>query len=413
MFSSIAKLFCCKPNESNEDRLDRINSSTMNSNFLTPMSTITSTTQKFLSLIQPHEGDITTIGLKALEKLNKYTIIKIAFINTHCLMLIDNDYERILAGFGSNMMGQLGLNIIPNDINHNYYKELTIIQLQLIKNKRIIDFATCEKYSIVLLDCKEYSKRKLICFGTNPWSNSNSSSSNHKDKVNEMDIKIDLFSIDKVYLTHNGSMLILQSKTHGLYIKDNSSHNNTFRLLHQFNQKIVSLSIMNQFIVVALSNNTIVTFGSNFYINNSDNINQNRKRNNSSSSNIFSNHMIKKVACGLNHALILCQDGAVFSFGENKYNQCNGEYDEYLNDPRAVVFDDNEKLVIVDIACGDTFSLAITNNGNTFIWGTSDFFFVQDESPITDPKKIDKLYLDNVKAIYAFGNSALCFGEMN
>lgn len=76
---------------------------------------------------------------------------------------------------------------------------------------------------------------------------------------------------------------------------------------------------------------------------------------------------IRKVVCGWGHTLLL-SDHQVMSWGWNLHGQCGLGHKEFVSVPqpvRALAGTD-----IVDIAAGSTHSVALTQAGEVFIWGS-------------------------------------------
>lgn len=320
-------------------------------------------------------------------------------------MLLTSEIEGdIFAGFGSNKKGQLGFELNSrNSDKDDYYCEPKQIYTFPLKKRKIIDFATCNDYSIILIEDYKKGKRILFRFGIDTF-NSNQLSSSIMTPINEEECQIDLINIDKIYLTSNGSMILLQSNRNTVYIKDNTPFSH-FRELHHFMNKIISMSTGMNNVIISLNNNTIVSFDSNHTITNDEDNKEEQQK-------YFNHHLIRKVICGLRHTLVLCQDGALFSFGDNTYYQCGGNEQKNYTKPHPIIFESmKERVFICDISCGDSFSMAKSTRGDVYIWGTVPFFFTHGENVYFSPQKIDQLSANNVKKLYAFTNSALFYIE--
>lgn len=367
--------------------------------------------RRCLALLQPEAKELIYLNFRTIDPFNNYSVEKIAFGNDHCLLLLTSDIEGdIFGGFGSNKKGQLGLELnFRNSSKDDYYSEPKEIYTFPLKKRKIIDFATCDDYSIILIEDYEKGKRRLFRFGidsfnSNQTSPSSLSSSCPITPINEEECHIDMISIDKVHLTINGSLILLQSNKNTVYIKDNTRFGQ-FRELHHFMNKIISMSTGMNNVIISLNNNTIVSFDSNHSIRNEE---DNRK---DDQQKYFDNHLIRKVICGLRHTLVLCQDGALFSFGDNSYYQCGGNEKSYTK-PYPIIFKSSkERIFICDISCGDSFSMAKSTRGDIYIWGTVPFFFTHGENVYFTPQKIDQLFSNNVKKLFAFNNSALFYIE--
>ncbi|XP_059823883.1 RCC1 and BTB domain-containing protein 1-like isoform X2 [Hypanus sabinus] len=83
-------------------------------------------------------------------------------------------------------------------------------------------------------------------------------------------------------------------------------------------------------------------------------------------SSMFSNKRVVKVACGSNHSMVLTTDGEVYSWGSNSSGQVGsgsgfGSTATQATPRRVVHGLENRK--VVTIACGQQFSMAVTDNG--------------------------------------------------
>ena len=87
---------------------------------------------------------------------------------------------------------------------------------------------------------------------------------------------------------------------------------------------------------------------------------------------------LTKITCGRSHSVALDERGSVYCWGACSYGQCSGPSDMSLSSlrrksglvpPRQV--EALAKVCIVDIAAGDTHTLALTGGGRVFAWGGS------------------------------------------
>jgi E3 ubiquitin-protein ligase HERC4 len=78
------------------------------------------------------------------------------------------------------------------------------------------------------------------------------------------------------------------------------------------------------------------------------------------------NKRLKQIACGFNHTLFLLDDGTLYSSGSNDYEQLG--HDKSRKKPEQIFA--LETQVIVNIAAGHSFSLALNNKGQLFCWGS-------------------------------------------
>ena len=95
---------------------------------------------------------------------------------------------------------------------------------------------------------------------------------------------------------------------------------------------------------------------------------------------------IERVAAGQNHSLVLHAKGdTMYAFGNNNYGQCgvpkenNSKQGLYVLLPTPVPLPNVEEQSlhkvgrVVDIACGESHSLAITSQGRLYSWGYGEY----------------------------------------
>ncbi|XP_018392810.1 PREDICTED: RCC1 and BTB domain-containing protein 1-like [Cyphomyrmex costatus] len=93
---------------------------------------------------------------------------------------------------------------------------------------------------------------------------------------------------------------------------------------------------------------------------------------------------IKTFAYGFGpHVLALMKDGKIYSWGCNNYGQVgNGSYDQVvtptlINIPNLNNLDGKR---VVDIACGSYHSIALTESGEVYAWGINDYRIIKKDS---------------------------------
>lgn len=80
------------------------------------------------------------------------------------------------------------------------------------------------------------------------------------------------------------------------------------------------------------------------------------------------------VACGFNHTLAVTSEGHVYGWGYNKHGRVGvGSGDYVIGTPTKVVFPDDDGTKIRAVSCGRHFSVAISDTGKIFVWGSNEY----------------------------------------
>ncbi|KAL3868352.1 hypothetical protein ACJMK2_041166 [Sinanodonta woodiana] len=81
------------------------------------------------------------------------------------------------------------------------------------------------------------------------------------------------------------------------------------------------------------------------------------------------NNLIKGVAMGTSHTAVVSVDGQCFTFGANQFGQLGYQTD--FNSKQGQMVKALQMYRIVRVACGDTFTVAVSEDGEIFSWGKS------------------------------------------
>ncbi|XP_015608978.1 RCC1 and BTB domain-containing protein 1 isoform X3 [Cephus cinctus] len=82
----------------------------------------------------------------------------------------------------------------------------------------------------------------------------------------------------------------------------------------------------------------------------------------------LSDKFVIDIACGSHHSLVLTDEGEVYAWGQNNCGQVGSGISSNQCAPRKVNSSLSTKKVI-SIACGQTSSIAVTDNGDVYAWG--------------------------------------------
>ncbi|CAF1465462.1 unnamed protein product [Rotaria magnacalcarata] len=80
----------------------------------------------------------------------------------------------------------------------------------------------------------------------------------------------------------------------------------------------------------------------------------------------FNDYACTQVACSLTHSIFLLNDGSVYTAGSNEYSQLGREGRTSV--PEKVILPQHAE--VVQVACGQHFSVCLTSNGKVVIWGS-------------------------------------------
>lgn len=84
----------------------------------------------------------------------------------------------------------------------------------------------------------------------------------------------------------------------------------------------------------------------------------------------LSDKNVVQIACGTSHSLVLTDQGNLYAWGRGFEGQLGlSETIEVASVPAFVKFFHKEKMTITQIAAGDCYSLAVTDKGEMFSWG--------------------------------------------
>eukprot|EP00794_Sanderia_malayensis_P007994 gene7994-8853_t len=79
------------------------------------------------------------------------------------------------------------------------------------------------------------------------------------------------------------------------------------------------------------------------------------------------NEPIKMIRTGTSHTALLTDDGVIYTVGSNTFNQLGYQREDNVLTPQKVLA--LEDKIVTSVGCGDTFSVAVTEDGDVYTWG--------------------------------------------
>eukprot|EP01083_Nonionella_stella_P042546 114876_1 len=83
---------------------------------------------------------------------------------------------------------------------------------------------------------------------------------------------------------------------------------------------------------------------------------------------------ILQIVCGIQHTLMLDDDGVVWGFGMNDFGQLAFNRIEVVTSPMKLRYFTSRRIKIKTIACGHHHNVALDVHGNVFCWGDNRWF---------------------------------------
>jgi alpha-tubulin suppressor-like RCC1 family protein len=224
----------------------------------------------------------------------------------------------------------------------------------------------------------------------------------------------------------NGSDVIVVTKGDKVYSFGNNSngclgfdHRNPIekpKLINELSGKeIVNFSCGYRHVIAISKNNTLYSWGQNDCGQMGDGT-TNESSNKPKIINKLCDKNIIDISCGYAYSLALSNSGEVYAWGSNTCGQIGiGSAERYFTSPQKINVLDKES--IVSISCGGEHSLALSKSGNVFNWGFNAGKvpkMIVTENNIIVQKIIcgrdHSLLLSNEGFVYAFGRNR--FGQL-
>ena len=303
-----------------------------------------------------------------IKKFSEGSVKKIVCGNSHCLLQM---YNGQLYGFGGNEEGQLGLKVSDSTRYIDSPKKISINVNNL--NRFIIkDIAAGDNFSLVLIRQDEVDY--IVQFSLDKTDKYRIKSSEH------INVRVDyspsnsseIGEIENIYAFGQRKMFITSQQkifVGGIDFKNNDLEE--YIELKGFGgsdsqgnkRKVTSFHMGMNHCVILADDGCLYGLGDNTY---------GELGNKKMKCDLFQKiptnfeSKIKEISSGARHLLILLENGDLYCMGDNSEGQCFS-YSLRLSEPIKVELETN--LKVVHCFSGTTHNLIVLENGNVMTWG--------------------------------------------
>lgn len=90
---------------------------------------------------------------------------------------------------------------------------------------------------------------------------------------------------------------------------------------------------------------------------------------------------------GKSHTAVLTNDGKLYTFGDGAYGALGNGNTSFSHTPNLVTYFESQNETVVQVDCGKSHSIALTESGKVFTWGKGDTrnFFTRPWIPAGNP----------------------------
>lgn len=290
------------------------------------------------------------------QKIKIVTVSK-SIASFHVFFIADTG---IIYASGANEKGQLGL----GDEEHRN----TVTEVKSLTNKRIIDICCGAEHSLFLAN-----NGKVYACGSNEGFQLGvvtKSMIRRKPIPIALEVSVSQISCGRTHsylLDTNGSVWSFGSNAHGQLGVEKSLTNRQkapikINYFSENNCRIMKCASGNDHGCALDSNGNIYVWGRG----EEGQIGNGKKKDKylPNKLDFFSNKRISDIFCGCHHTVVLTLENRVFCWGNNRYNQCNDEYQGKFDTDHRPVTKPKElykSMQIVDILAGSYHTLLILN----------------------------------------------------
>ncbi len=323
------------------------------------------------------------------------------FLGNHASFIVTDEGKLFAVGF--NRMGQLGIGSNTD--------QLSLISVRGLEDRKI-DFVVAGNYRVFAIT----QDQKIFAWGHNssgPLGIPSRGGENQDERWDPIEIpslrsyriiSLAAQGFHSVALLDDGRVLVWGSNNFGqLGLGDQESRPNPTLMTGPFaKQKIASIASGVEHTIALTEDRALYSWGSN----SSGQLGLGFKSDFVSIPTKITigiqGEDIASVATGYNHTLALTENGKVYSWGSNETGQLGLESPAAQDTPTQIKGDLLQKRVI-SISANNNYSMALTEDGNVYVWGWNynGQLGLGDEIDRTLPTRIDSLSHKRIATIQA------------
>ena len=110
------------------------------------------------------------------------------------------------------------------------------------------------------------------------------------------------------------------------------------------------------------------------------------------------------------HTVTLRVDGTVWSYGKGTYGELGNGKEEITDEPVQAIFPNGTE--IIQVACGESHSLALDSKGNVWAWGRNNYYQLGNNKDLNTTVPVRVQGLTNIKKIACGTNTSYALGEI-
>eukprot|EP00522_Entomoneis_paludosa_P013206 CAMPEP_0172454542 /NCGR_PEP_ID=MMETSP1065-20121228/11495_1 /TAXON_ID=265537 /ORGANISM="Amphiprora paludosa, Strain CCMP125" /LENGTH=618 /DNA_ID=CAMNT_0013206885 /DNA_START=42 /DNA_END=1898 /DNA_ORIENTATION=+ len=114
---------------------------------------------------------------------------------------------------------------------------------------------------------------------------------------------------------------------------------------------------------------------------------------------------VRQVACGGFHTAVVSKDGKLYAWGKNDDGQLGNGTDE--ENWRPTLVQGLDGMSVEKIILGEAHSVAITDTGGVYTWGSSSLGNVHGSTSVLEPKRMESLHCQRVVDAVCFGYNGI------